>query len=189
MKPEAAATRVLQDALSRMPTLGSGRLVCLDGPAGSGKTTLAAAILDRAGGQVVHLDDLYPGWGGLAEVPRLVSRMLDPIGQGQHGHYRRYDWQRSAFAEWHQVRPGGLLVLEGVGAGCRAWAALTTTLVWVRAPRSARIRRGLDRDGEQHADAWRRWAVQEDALFAREHTRSRAQLSIGTPDSGDTHDI
>ena len=187
MKPEAAAARVLQHALSRPPTLGRGRLVCLDGPAGSGKTTLAAAIADRAAGRVVHvvhMDDLYPGWRGLAEVLDLVSRLLDPLASGGTGHFRRYDWETDTLAEWHQVRPGGLLVLEGVGSGCRRWASLTTTLAWVVAPRETRRRRGLDRDGADHADLWRRWAVEEDALFAREKTRSRADIRVRTDDSG-----
>lgn len=184
MRPEAAAARVLQHALSRPPTLGPGRLVCLDGPAGSGKTTLAAAITERVGGQVVHLDDLYPGWRGLAQVVTLVERLLSPLGHGQSGHYRRFDWETGSLAEWRPVRPGGLLVLEGVGSGCRRWAPLTTTLAWLAAPRTTRRRRGLDRDGPEYADLWRRWAVEEDSLFAREHTRSRADLEIGTDDSG-----
>ena len=41
------ATRSSRSVLAAPPTLGAGRLVCVDGPAGSGKTTLAAA-LDRA---------------------------------------------------------------------------------------------------------------------------------------------
>ncbi|MEP6817264.1 MAG: 4-amino-4-deoxy-L-arabinose transferase [Marmoricola sp.] len=183
MRAEAAAIRVLEHALSRRPTLGHGRLVCLDGPAGSGKTSLAAAIAERTSGQVVHMDELFRGWGGLVEAPSLVTRMLNPLAQGQNGHWHRYAWDLGAFAEWHQVRPGRLLVLEGVGSGCRPWAALTTTLVWVHAPRGSRMRRGLDRDGDEHAEAWRRWSVQEDALFAREHTRSRADVRIGNDDS------
>ena len=43
----------------------------IDGPSGSGKTTLAAEIEQHWNSavklQVVHMDDLYPGWDGLAE--------------------------------------------------------------------------------------------------------------------------
>jgi energy-coupling factor transporter ATP-binding protein EcfA2 len=182
VRPEAAAARVLQHALSRPPTLGPGRLVCLDGPAGSGKTTLAAAILRLSHGrtQVVHLDDLYPGWRGLAEVRTHVQRLLTALAHGRGGHFRRFDWATDTLAEWHQVRPGGLLVLEGVGSGCLPWARLTTSLAWVEAPRPMRSRRGLDRDGPEVAELWRAWSVEEDALFAGERTRSRADLVIGT---------
>ena len=39
----------------------------IDGPSGAGKTTLALQIGEALGIPVVHLDDFYPGWGGLAE--------------------------------------------------------------------------------------------------------------------------
>ena len=51
MTPEAAATRVVQHTLARPPTLGAGRLVCVDGPAGSGKTSLADAVARRTDAQ------------------------------------------------------------------------------------------------------------------------------------------
>ena len=63
--PSETADRVVALALARPPTLGDGRLVCVDGPAGSGKTTLAAGIAARTGAPVLHMDDLYPGWSGL----------------------------------------------------------------------------------------------------------------------------
>ena len=181
MTPEAAATRVVQHTLARPPTLGAGRLVCVDGPAGSGKTSLADAVARRTDAQVVHMDDLYGGWDGLLFVSGHVERLLRPLAQGLHGHWQRYDWHAGRFAEWHQVRPGGLLLLEGVGSGARAWAALATTLVYVEAPRSVRLRRGLDRDGDAQADHWRRFMVQEDVLLSRERTRARAHLVVPTP--------
>ena len=181
MTPEAAATRVVQHTLARPPTLGAGRLVCVDGPAGSGKTSLADAVARRTDAQVVHMDDLYGGWDGLLFVAGHVERLLRPLAQGLHGHWQRYDWHAGRFAEWHQVRPGGLLLLEGVGSGARAWAALTTTLVYVESPRSVRLRRGLDRDGDEQAEHWRRFMVQEDLLLSRERTRARAHLVVPTP--------
>ncbi len=41
---ERTAAFLVTSVLARPPTLGVGRLVCVDGPAGSGKTTLAAAL-------------------------------------------------------------------------------------------------------------------------------------------------
>ena len=182
MTPDAAAARVVQHALSRPPTLGAGRLVCVDGPAGSGKTTLAGAIADRTAAQVVHLDELYGGWDGLLWVAADVERMLRPLASGQSGWWQRYDWAAARYVEWHHVRPGGLLVVEGVGAGSRSWSDLTTTLVHVEAPRGLRLRRGLERDGVEQAEHWRRFIVQEDRLLTRERTRARADVLVGNRD-------
>ena len=174
----SAAREVLALALARPPTLGGGRLVCVDGPAGSGKTTLAAGLAALTACRVVHLDDLYPGWSGLAEVEAQLAGLLEPLAQGTTGVYRRYDWVARRFAEQVAVDPDPLLVLEGVGSGASRFASLRTLLVWVEAPYDERLRRGLERDGDTFAPHWEQWAHDEADLFARERTRERADLVL-----------
>lgn len=172
--------RVLALTRSRPATLGTGRLVCIDGPAGSGKTTLAGEVAASSGAGVVHLDDLYPGWDGLGRIDPLVLALLAPLADGSPGSYPRYDWALGEYAETHTVAPAPLLVLEGVGAGNRAWAGQATVLVWVEAPPATRLERGLARDGVDVEDRWRQWLADEDVLFAREGTRHRADLVLET---------
>ena len=60
--PHAVADEVADRVMAAPPTLGDGRLVCVDGPAGSGKTTLAAALADVVpGAHVIHCDELLHG--------------------------------------------------------------------------------------------------------------------------------
>jgi uridine kinase len=173
------ADRVLELVRSRPPTLGEGRLLCVDGPAGSGKTTLASEIAALAGGAaVVHVDDLLEGWGGLARVDQQLETLLRPLALGFSGSYRRWDWPGNAWAETILVPPARLLVLEGVGSGASAHADLTTVLAWVEVPFELRMARGLQRDGEAVAENWQQWAADEQALFARERTRERADLVL-----------
>ena len=165
----------------RSPTLGSGRLVCLDGPAGSGKTTLSAALARQAPGSVVvHSDDLLQGWGGLSGLTESVEGLLRPLAEGRPGSWRRWDWHADAWAETHEVAPGPLLVLEGTGSWAPAIGGLVTALVWVEAPSAQRLERGLARDGEAMRDHWERWRVEEDALHARRGTRGRADVLVDT---------
>ena len=171
---------VLDLAHQRPPTLGSGRLVCIDGPAGSGKTTLAAQLAAASGAPVLHVDDLLEGWEGLPAVHEQVSPVLASLSAGRQARWRRWDWPTGARAEEHLLSPGPLLVLEGVGAGQRAWTPLTSVLVWVEAPDEVRLRRGLTRDGEQLRAHWQRWMVAESALFAAEKTRARADVVVDT---------
>jgi uridine kinase len=169
------------DLLAARPaTLGTGRLVCVDGPAGSGKTTLAAGLAARTGAGVVHLDDLYAGWDGLATVAEHVLGVLAPLAEDRPGRYRRWDWTLAARAEEHAVAPAPLLVLEGVGAGGLAWAPWCTVLVWVEADAETRLARGLARDGADLRAHWDRWMEQEQAVFARQRTRARADLVVPT---------
>lgn len=185
MTPEAVAGTatvgaVLDLARQRPATLGAGRLVCVDGPAGSGKTTLAAALAAASGAAVLHVDDLLEGWGGLPGVHEPIGGVLDALAAGQDARWRRWDWITGARAEEHVLRPAPLLVLEGVGSGQRAWAARTTVLVWVEAPDDVRLRRGLARDGEEHRAHWQRWMAEEAAHFAAEQTRARADVHVTT---------
>jgi hypothetical protein len=76
-------------------------------------------------------------------------------------------------------------VVEGVGCGARACAPYLSLLVWVEAPRDVRFARGIARDGEAYRPHWERWARQEQALFAAEGTRERADVIIdGTQGPG-----
>ncbi len=176
--PEAAAT-ILALAAARPATLGRGRLICLDGRAGSGKTTLAAAVAGRAAGtRTVHLDDLYDGWDGLDGVETQLDSLLRPLASGQPGHYRRYDWHAGRFAELVRVDPVELLVLEGVGAGHRDHAALCTLLVWLTASEPVRKRRALRRDGEIFEPHWSSWAGQEATYVTTQRPDARSDLVV-----------
>ena len=172
---------MLDLALARPTTLGDGRLICVDGPSGSGKTTLAEEIaMLEPSARVVHMDDLFEGWSGLPTVDAQLGGLLHPLATGQPGGYRRFDWVRDAYAEWVEVSPTPLLVLEGVGAGSLAVADLVTVLVWIEAPRDVRMSRGIERDGEAYAPYWEAWAVGEQAHFAEHRTRERADLVLTT---------
>lgn len=180
-----AARLVLELADDRPPTLGSGRLICIDGPGGSGKTTLAAAIAElHRGACVVHMDDLYDGWSGLHDVGTQLNSILAPLTRDEAGSYRRYDWDARRYAETVEVSPGPLLVLEGVASAVRSHAHLATVTVWVSAPAELRLRRGLERDGPALRDQWHRWMRDEDLLFAREGVEERADVLVDGTGAG-----
>ncbi len=173
------AETVLRLARSRPATLGTGRLICIDGPAGSGKTTLANQIhASEPTVTVIHADELLEGWGGLPGLAATIDGFLRDLAAGRPGRWRRWDWIADGWAEWHQVPPGGLLVLEGVGTGAAAYADLVTVLVWVEVDRDLRLERGLARDGEELREQWLRWREQEDLLFAADRTAERADVRV-----------
>jgi len=89
----------LKDAVSAiensLPKCGQVRVVTIDGPAGSGKTTLAtnlASKLEQA--SVIHLDELYEGWDkSLDQVlfERIQAWILKPLENGLPPKHLRYD--------------------------------------------------------------------------------------------------
>lgn len=179
--PHQVAARAIEHVTAQPPTLGAGRLVCVDGPAGSGKTTLAAALAALVpDAQVVHCDEMLQGWRGLPGLAESVERLVAPMVSGGAGAWRRWDWAADGWAEWHSVAPGGLLVLEGVGCWSPAIASLVGCLVWVEADPDVRLARGMARDGEAMRPQWLQWRLDEDELFARLGTRERADLVVST---------
>ncbi|WP_433609689.1 hypothetical protein [Prescottella agglutinans] len=156
--PTEAAARIATAARIARRRRRRGRgpvLVGIDGPAGSGKSTLAdrvAAALDDA--PVVRMDDLYPGWDGLAaSVPLLVRYVLSPAERGRVPRYRRYDWHRGAYAEWRAVRRHRYLIVEGAGSTCGAARGRYAVRVFVDAAPAERMRRALRRDGDMFRPA------------------------------------
>lgn len=137
----------------------------IDGPSGAGKTTLALQIGDALGIPVVHLDDFYPGWGGLAEGARIVAEnVLDPARPG----YWRWDWERGRRGEWVALDPGGDLIVEGVGAvtgASKAKARRRGVVDTIRVVADPHLRkeRALRRD-PGYAEWWDMWAAQEARL-------------------------
>lgn len=179
-RPGPAAVAALAVAVRHAPPrLGPVRLVCVDGPAGSGKSTLAGRLAEAVGGVVVHLDDLYEGWSGLGGVwPRVEEQLLAPLAAGRPARYQRYDWDRSAFAEWRDVPVPPVLVLEGCGSAPTAVDGRASLVVWVEAPSDVRLQRGLARDGEALRDEWLRWMDLEEQHFTAERTRERADVLV-----------
>jgi uridine kinase len=147
------------------PRCGPTRLVCVDGRSGAGKTALAArlaAALDHP--PVLHMDELYDGWHGLAAGVRHLRELVESLAGGGVARYRRYDWHAGAYgAEVDLGRPD-VLVVEGVGAG--AVGERASLALWVEAPEGVRYRRSMARDGEAYRPYWEAWASQERAHFA-----------------------
>jgi uridine kinase len=175
-----AVTRILE--LLRSKGQGGGtRIIAIDGQAGSGKTTLAETLAAELNAPVVSLEYLYDGWDGLERgIGLLVTEVLEPLSKGRTAYVPRYDWIGETWDEPTPLDPPETLIVEGAGAGARPAAKYESVLVWLETPSSVRKKRALDRDGETFAPYWDQWAAQESAMLARERTRERADIVIGT---------
>lgn len=150
-------------------------ILLIDGRSGSGKSELAAAIAAGTATQVVRLDDLYPGWGGLAagseQVPFIITERR----------WRRWDWPSSRYEEWHELDASRDLIVEGCGCLTAASRPLADYAIWVEHPADGRRRRAIEREPD-FAEHWDAWAAQEDALLEREHPRSLADAIVDGAD-------
>lgn len=175
--PEVAGV-VVELARARPPTCGSTRVVAIDGPAGSGKTTLSAEVARLTGAQVVHMDDLMDGWRGLVSTGGQLERILHPLSSGEPGAYEQYNWHLERFDRVVPVPVAPWLVVEGVGSGNPVVAELVTVLVWVEVADDLRFARGVQRDGAHLASHWQRFMAAEVELYAAHGAQARADVLV-----------
>lgn len=184
----AAITKQVVSLVDKNPT----PIVLIDGRAASGKSSLAAALknqlfkeLEQAP-RLVHMDDLYPGWGGLlAGSHYLNQQILQPIKLGKTASWQLWDWgqaQRGRGDEhgngWREFAGGTPLIVEGCGSLSRVSAELADYRVWIETEKQVRQQRWLDRDGEKFNEFWHTWAAQEDEFYQQEKSLQLADLVI-----------
>ena len=176
-RPDPLIPRLLQHA--EEARVGDDRIVVvIDGRSGSGKTTLGRRLADAWPAplgpvQLVHLDDVYPGWHGLEAASRAVA---ETILRGGDPGWRRWDWTLDRPGEWASLDPAVSVIVEGAGSLTRASSALATTRVWLDLDDDERRRRALGRDGAAYEPWWDVWAAQEERHLDRESPRSLADV-------------
>jgi cytidylate kinase len=140
-------------------------ITIIDGRSGSGKTELAERVAAQTGARVVHMDDLYAGWHGLAAGSRLLERsVLAPIAAGEAAVWRRWDWSLGDWGPEDRAEPGRPLIIEGCGSLTIVSRAHADRAVWLEAPEAVRRARALQRDGDD--SWWMLWREQENAHIA-----------------------
>lgn len=170
----------LAELAERARAAGPRPVVLIDGGAGAGKSTLARSLLpllatEAGPAQLVSLDDVYPGWDGLATGARaLAEEILRETDPG----WWRWDWTTGRRAEWHPVDPRRPLLVEGCGALSRATRARAALGIWLEVDAAVRKQRALARDGDVFSPHWDRWAAQEAAWRRQEPPHTLADIVL-----------
>lgn len=157
-------------------------LVCIDGPAGAGKTTLADQLRElRPDAVIIHMDELYDGWVNALDAgltSRLIRDIRDPFLAGEVITYRRYDWHTAAFTEHVTVTVPDLLILEGVASAQEVTRSVAALSVFIDVEPTVGRQRVLERDGASSADHIDAWQQQEQAHFLRDRTPDSVTIRL-----------
>ena len=167
-------------------TPGPVRIIGIDGCGGAGKTTFARRLVAAANNQwpVVHTDDFATHDEPLEWWPRMLEHVIEPLLRKEPATFRPYDWVQRRPGEPTTITPSDVIVIEGVGATRGAWRGRLAVSIWVDTDSDLRLRRGLERDGDELADFWRDWRLAEDRYVADEQPQGLADLVV----SGDPTD-
>jgi len=164
--------------IARMP-----RLIAIDGRAGAGKSRFASALIPSCGDvALVRVDD-FLWWGDIEGWwPRLRQEALEPLLAERAARFRARDWEHDPLGRGLDdhvvIEPVEFVVVEGVTSSRRDIADRVDLAFWVEASHGTRLRRGLERDGENMRGPWEHWTALEDEFFAADGARSRARYVV-----------
>ena len=166
-------------------------VVLIDGRAGSGKSTFARILQDlvfqetKQSPKVIHMDDLYPGWEGLAQGSLyLVEQILKPLELAGKAQWQRWDWKSDKRGGpdpgngWREFDGENILIIEGCGSVSAQSAELADLTIWIEAERQTRKERFEARDRGAFSSLWNSWSAQEDAFFQEQHSEQQYQLTV-----------
>ena len=156
-------------------------IILIDGKSGVGKTRLATIMAAATGATLVHLDDVYPGWVGLAAGrDDIIESVLVPLSQGQSGGYVSWDWVNDQPGQRVSVEPANVVIVEGCGISTAESRALADTVVWVDCPDPVRADRLHSRDGKRFDDYVAEWDAQVAAHIDDNHPDTTASVVVRT---------
>lgn len=161
---------------------GSNKLICIDGPAGSGKTTLAKNIQKLLNDSyVIHMDEIYEGWqNSLNEnlISNVNNWIILPMKNDDPIIYKKFDWHLNLRSESVVINKYKFIILEGVGAaslGIRDKSALN---IWIEGRKEILLKRVLDRDGNQIEEEMQFWQIKEQEYFSKHDTKKHCDIWI-----------
>lgn len=155
------------------------KIIAVDGPGGAGKSSFAEQLSQKLGNApILHTDDFASWDNPLDWWPRLLGQVLEPLSRNEIARYQRYDWGTKRLEEWREIQPAEYLILEGVSSSREAFRPYIAFSIWIETPRTERLRRGLERDGEAARQQWEEWMAREDEYIEREHPEQKADLVI-----------
>lgn len=158
--------------ITSLPTRRDTRLIAIDGRGGSGKSTLANKLQEKIPKvEIVHLDDFaYPN----TDRQRLLDQVIIPLEENRSAKYQRFDWGSKKLAEWHEIQPGGIVIIEGVSTLHDILYKHFDYKIWIECAPEIGFQRGLERDLNVYKfdtkNDWLNKWMPEEKKYVEEHS-------------------
>ena len=156
-------------------------VITIDGPAGSGKTTLAkelSSALDSC--YTIHMDDLYEGWDSTLtpNLTKKLQRILEYVKMESRIQFVPFDWLESNFSPQVELPTPKYLIIEGVGSGQSAIRDFISLSLWIEVLPDIGLERVIKRDGPAVAQFMPAFIVAQNAHFEKEATKKSADYHL-----------
>ena len=163
------------------PKCGQSVVITIDGPAGSGKTTLAKELAQADGSSyTVHMDDLYEGWAQTL-TPKLTEKLLKLLAEVRDENLIRFtpfNWVENKMAAEMEHPAPRFLILEGVGSAQSAIREFVSLSLWIEVLPDIGLERVIARDGAGVAQFMPAFLLLQDAHFEKEASKKSADYRL-----------
>jgi uridine kinase len=156
-------------------------VIAIDGPAGAGKTTLAAQFFQNYSvthtATVIHMDDLYSGWEDALnlDLTTRLREILRRFSLGDVFDIEIFNWTTMTFDGLQRIQPSDVLIIEGVGAAQKIVRDSGAITYWLDIEPDVGLQRVLERDGLEIEVFMRQWQLDQELHFMSDKTRENAQ--------------
>ena len=161
---------------------GQTKIIVIDGPAGSGKTTLAkslSGLLENC--PIIHMDEIYEGWEN-ALSPKtfkdLVEWIINPLLENKSIEYKKYDWNLEQRIEKIVINNSKIIIIEGVGSSSFDISKHASLKLWIEVNKETGINRVLTRDGLHIQEQMKTWQSQESKFFIENNSKENSDIWI-----------
>ena len=166
-------------------------IVGIDGRCGSGKTTLAAWLMEQFDGSLFHMDDFYlrreqrtpdrmAEAGGNVDYERFREEVTEPLTAGREVLYRRFDCASFSLEEPELFPPKRLNVIEGSYSMHPYFGEIYDLRVFMTVDPAVQKERILRRNGEEKLQRFlAEWIPKEEAYFRKYHPEQGALVIRG----------
>jgi uridine kinase len=155
-------------------------IVCIDGPAGAGKTTLSEQLADDST-HTIHMDNLYDGWEdplGDNLTQRLTEWVIQPIVARTSLTLRDYNWFTNTFGDYYEIPLPRILIIEGVGSAQTLMRDVADITIFIDVETALGKKRVIERDGESMLNHIDHWQEREAQHFALHNTRDECEFIV-----------
>ncbi len=159
-------------------------LIAIDGFGGSGKSTMAHDLARRLDNvSIVHSDDFHLPELNRSDRARISEQVIKPLKANRIARYQRFDWPSSSLAEWHEIYPRGVVILEGVSMLHPDLGNQYDLTIWIDMPQEEAAKRGIDRDLHEYKvdtrEQWEKiWIPQEKEYVESVNPKAKADIIV-----------
>jgi uridine kinase len=161
---------------------GQTKIIVIDGPAGSGKTTLAKSLSRLFENcPIIHMDEIYEGWKNALSHKTsndLTDWIIYPLLESKTIKFIKYDWNLEKRIEQVVINFPKVLIIEGVGSSSFEISQHACLKLWIEVNKETGINRVLTRDGLHIQEQMKTWQSQESKFFIENNSKENSDIWI-----------